>query len=201
LTSLPVTVDASSKRLRTITPRSWRRGTTVDAVQLAAVLRDAHSMSVSEVRFTSAEIIVTLTDGAIVGGRLSDFPRLMGAAAEERLVWERSAGGRALHWPALDEDISVVSLLPPPARRLYEFVEEASVRLKVGRMLAARSVAIDASDLAKLLSRNARQLKRVGEDIGAAQRMATSRKHPLVVVEGTARSIEAPALRKADRPA
>jgi hypothetical protein len=54
---------------------------------------------------------VTLTDGRIISVPLIWFPILHGASPEQRSNYEIGAGGRSLHWPALDEDLSVAQLL------------------------------------------------------------------------------------------
>ncbi|MEZ4607727.1 MAG: DUF2442 domain-containing protein [Deinococcales bacterium] len=54
---------------------------------------------------------VHLSDGRIISVPIMWFPILWQASAEERLNFEIGAGGRGLHWPELDEDISVAGLL------------------------------------------------------------------------------------------
>jgi hypothetical protein len=54
---------------------------------------------------------VTLMDGRIVSVPIIWFPLLHTAASEQRSRYEIGAGGRSLHWPELDEDISVAHLL------------------------------------------------------------------------------------------
>ena len=54
---------------------------------------------------------ITLADGRRLATPLSFFPRLMHANAEQRSRVEMSGGGRALHWPDLDEDLSVAGLV------------------------------------------------------------------------------------------
>ena len=39
------------------------------------------------------------------------YPRLVHARADERNNWELHAAGQHIHWPDLDEDISVEGLL------------------------------------------------------------------------------------------
>jgi hypothetical protein len=63
------------------------------------------------VTFDDALMHVTLTDGRIVSVPIIWFPLLHAAAAELRTAYEIGAGGRSLHWPELDEDISVAQLL------------------------------------------------------------------------------------------
>ena len=53
---------------------------------------------------------VALSDGrTLIGAPLAWFPRLLAASAADRAAVELSAFG--LHWPTLDEDVSVEGLL------------------------------------------------------------------------------------------
>ncbi|MCE5361270.1 MAG: DUF2442 domain-containing protein [Acidithiobacillus sp.] len=63
------------------------------------------------VRFTEDMMWVQLTDGRQLGVPLVYFPRLLRATAADRTSYEISGGGTGLHWPSLDEDISVAGLL------------------------------------------------------------------------------------------
>ena len=54
---------------------------------------------------------VSLIDGRVLGVPLVWFPSLYQATPAQRSCYEIGAGGRGLHWPALDEDLSVASLL------------------------------------------------------------------------------------------
>lgn len=63
------------------------------------------------VAFDDALMHVTLTDGRIIGVPLIWFPLLHTATPDEREQYEIGTGGRSLHWPDLDEDISVAHLL------------------------------------------------------------------------------------------
>ena len=60
-----------------------------------------------------AEDAVTaqLSDGRKISAPLAWYPRLVHATPEERDNWEIHAGGQHMHWPDLDEDISVEMLL------------------------------------------------------------------------------------------
>ena len=53
---------------------------------------------------------VLLADGREISVPLSWSPRLLAATPEERKQW-RLIGGVGIHWEAIDEDISVESLL------------------------------------------------------------------------------------------
>lgn len=63
--------------------------------------------------FTSHELKVSLNDGRTVSVPLVWFPRLLAATPKQRAEWELIGGGIGIHWEAIDEDISVASLLQP----------------------------------------------------------------------------------------
>ena len=67
------------------------------------------SISAESVQFDDDQMWVNLSDGRTLGVPLAWFPRLLGATADEREAVEISAFG--LHWPDLDEDISIQGLL------------------------------------------------------------------------------------------
>jgi hypothetical protein len=56
-------------------------------------------------------LTVTLGDGRTVSVPLAWFPRLLAATREERKRWRLIGHGIGMHWEAIDEDISVASLL------------------------------------------------------------------------------------------
>lgn len=56
---------------------------------------------------------VTLDDGRVVTVPLVWFPRLLAAARQQRERWRLIGQGIGIHWEAIDEDISVGSLLQP----------------------------------------------------------------------------------------
>jgi hypothetical protein len=63
------------------------------------------------ITFDDAMMHVSLTDGRIVGVPLAWFPALLRAKPEQLRKYEIGGGGISLHWPALDEDLSVANLL------------------------------------------------------------------------------------------
>jgi hypothetical protein len=66
----------------------------------------AHSVSISD-----EALIVDLEDGRTITTPLAWFPRLAHGSFPERENWRLIAHGEGIHWPELDEDISVESLL------------------------------------------------------------------------------------------
>jgi len=63
------------------------------------------------VNFDEEMMHVTLTDGRRISAPIIWFPLLRGATSEQRAKYEIGGGGTSLHWPELDEDLSVASLL------------------------------------------------------------------------------------------
>jgi hypothetical protein len=64
-----------------------------------------------DVQVTESELIVDLADGRRVSVPLTWFPRLLLAAPAERGRWELLGDGQGIHWPEVDEDLSVAGLL------------------------------------------------------------------------------------------
>jgi hypothetical protein len=56
-------------------------------------------------------VVVDLRDGRTVTAPLTWYPRLLHGTARERRNWRLIGGGMGIHWPDLDEDLSVESIL------------------------------------------------------------------------------------------
>lgn len=70
-----------------------------------------NSPTVTGVEVSDDDLTVSLSDGRDVTVPLSWYPRLSHAKVEHRRVWELIGAGHGIHWPELDEDISVDNLL------------------------------------------------------------------------------------------
>lgn len=71
--------------------------TSLDRAQYVSVTEDA--------------LIVDLADGRTISVPIAWYPRLSHGRPEERSNWRLISGGEGIHWPDLDEDISVENLL------------------------------------------------------------------------------------------
>ena len=97
-----------------------------------------------EVSCSTDALSVTLTDGRVVSVPLVWFPRLADASPRQRSDWELIGGGIGIHWEAIDEDISVASLLHPenfvrlPGKRLTPMSRTGGSRAGSGRKRAVR---------------------------------------------------------------
>ena len=56
-------------------------------------------------------LTVRLSDGRTISVPLLWFPRLSHATAEERSNWRWIGRGQGIHWPMIDEDISIEGLI------------------------------------------------------------------------------------------
>jgi hypothetical protein len=67
--------------------------------------------AVMDVRLDDDQLVVNLRDGRTVSVPLAWFPRLLHASKEQRNNWEIAAGGFGIHWPDIDEDLSIEGIL------------------------------------------------------------------------------------------
>jgi len=67
------------------------------------------------VEFTASELVVTLKDGRKIATPLEWYPRLQRASPAQRANYEIMAMG--IHWPDIDEDLSIVGMLKGQSAR------------------------------------------------------------------------------------
>ena len=70
---------------------------------------DVGDLRASAVEFTASELVVTLGDGRRIATPLEWYPRLMTATPSQRANFEIMPMG--IHWPEIDEDLSVAGML------------------------------------------------------------------------------------------
>ncbi len=63
------------------------------------------------VTLTDDSLAVDLSDGRTVSVPLVWYPRLLHGSPRERNNWRLIAGGEGIHWPDLDEDLSVEGII------------------------------------------------------------------------------------------
>jgi hypothetical protein len=64
-----------------------------------------------EVRVGADSLVVELVDGRTLTVPLAWFPRLWYGSEEERARFEILGDGRYVHWPDLDEDLTIAGML------------------------------------------------------------------------------------------
>jgi hypothetical protein len=72
---------------------------------------DTQHIRVTALVVTDDHLTAELSDGRTISVPLSWYPRLCHGTPEERQDWRLIGGGRGMHWPQLDEDISVENLV------------------------------------------------------------------------------------------
>jgi Protein of unknown function (DUF2442) len=75
---------------------------------ISAIKVDATAV---DVFITPERLTVILADGRELSAPLAWFPRLLEATDSQRQNWRFIGRGLGIHWPDVDEDISVASLL------------------------------------------------------------------------------------------
>lgn len=65
----------------------------------------------TRVKVGADALVVELRDGRVLSVPLAWYPRLAAATPVERRRWELIGPGIGIHWPLIDEDISVEALL------------------------------------------------------------------------------------------
>jgi len=66
---------------------------------------------VKHVSTAGGKLTVWVNDGRVLSLPLEWYPSLQAASPAERSRWRKSSAGFAIHWPALDYDLSVEGLL------------------------------------------------------------------------------------------
>ena len=77
-----------------------------------------------DVRVVDDRLMVELTDGRTIIVPVGWYPRLLHASAEQRARWELIGTGTGIHWPDVDENLSVEGLLlglPAPKSEFRRF--------------------------------------------------------------------------------
>jgi hypothetical protein len=69
---------------------------------------DEHAIDVS---FKKKSLHFVLADGREISAPLEWFPRLRDASDTDRKHWRLIGGGIGVHWPNIDEDIAVATLM------------------------------------------------------------------------------------------
>ena len=75
---------------------------------MSTLVNDAYAVAVT---VNHDDLTVELADGRTIIAPLAWYPRLWHGTSKERNKWELIGDGEGIHWPDLDEDISVRGLL------------------------------------------------------------------------------------------
>ena len=78
---------------------------------MTTLILDSAALKATAVQTTEDSLVVELADGRSISAPLGWYPRLFHASATEREQFRFIAGGEGIHWPDLDEDISVEGIV------------------------------------------------------------------------------------------
>jgi len=76
-----------------------------------SLMIEIQAVKAQNVTITDDALTVDLADGRTIAVPLAWYPRLLHGKSEERDKWRLIGDGEGIHWPELDEDISVENLL------------------------------------------------------------------------------------------
>lgn len=77
---------------------------------MSTLVVETHALA-ENVEFTNDDMIVSLVDGRKIIVPLVWFPRLANATRNQLENYELLGDGEGIHWPEMDEDLSVSGLL------------------------------------------------------------------------------------------
>jgi len=78
---------------------------------MTTLVIDSAASRAKAVRLTEDALIVDLADGRTVSVPLAWYPRLLRGSPNERSNHRFIGEGEGIHWPDLDEDVSVENIL------------------------------------------------------------------------------------------
>ena len=72
---------------------------------------DESKSRIEHVRFKGELLVVDLTDGRSIGTPVRWYPRLQSASAQQRSNWMILGDGIGVHWPDVEEDLSLRGMI------------------------------------------------------------------------------------------
>jgi hypothetical protein len=90
---------------------------------------------VKHVVITNGDITVNLADGCTISAPLTLYPRLLHGTPKEQNNWRLIGNAEGIHWPDLDEDISIENLLlgKPSGESQASFAEWLKKRTSISK--------------------------------------------------------------------
>jgi hypothetical protein len=74
---------------------------------------NVEELSILSLEVNDHAIVAEISDGRVVSIPIAWFERLARASVEERKNFEISPSGYGIHWPGLDEDVSIKAFINP----------------------------------------------------------------------------------------
>ena len=80
-------------------------------VGMRSLVTELQKTKIVHVAVTEDTLTVDLADGRTLAAPIEWYPRLAHGTVDERQTWRLIGQGAGVHWPNLDEDISLENLL------------------------------------------------------------------------------------------
>jgi hypothetical protein len=74
---------------------------------------NVEGLSITSLNIDGDFLIASISDGRIVSLPIAWFPKLLKSKLSDLKNFEISPSGYGIHWPALDEDISITAFINP----------------------------------------------------------------------------------------
>lgn len=78
---------------------------------MTTLVIDSAALRAKSIRVTDDALVVDLVDGRSLSAPLAWYPRLLQGTPAERNNFRLIGTGEGIHWPDLDEDVSVEGIL------------------------------------------------------------------------------------------
>lgn len=106
---------------------------------------DLQALRAQDVSVSANALTIDLTDGRTITVPLAWYPRLLHGTASERKHWRLIGNGEGVHWPDLDEDLSIEGIIlgrpsGESSRSFQRWLEKRNERNRQpARLMAAKS--------------------------------------------------------------
>lgn len=104
-------MKVSSNMNSTKSAASSKNATSSSSTNGAPASGTSKPLRLTAVTFESDALVAQFTNGSRVKVDVKRYPRLSQATPAQRKKWRLVGGGLGVHWPAIDEDLSVENLL------------------------------------------------------------------------------------------
>ncbi len=78
---------------------------------MSILVSEMQTVNAQEISVSENTLSIDLDDGRTISVPVAWYPRLWHGRSEERQNWRLIGTGTGIHWPDLDEDISIEGLL------------------------------------------------------------------------------------------
>ena len=78
---------------------------------MSILTNDIINSRIKNIEWSEDALVVDLNDGRTISVPVMWYPRLLHGTIKERNNWRLISNGEGIHWPDLDEDISIENII------------------------------------------------------------------------------------------